>query len=258
MSTLLAPLIRLQSLDSRSAEIKKQQRNIPALLEAARHPLHEATRRLTEVTAAAEKSAKTRRDREQDLDSQEAQIGKLKSRASEIKKNAEYQAHLFEIQLANKKKGDIEEQILLLMEEVDRSQQEVAVAKARGAEAEGVFHQHEAALQALDARLNEELSGLGPQQQEVTATIEKSLLDRYTKLKATRKEVAVVRVQDGICTGCRLQLAPQLITEVKRSQEVLTCSFCHRILYWEAEAGQGADVAVGAGSTAADGGEENG
>ena len=46
----------------------------------------------------------------------------MKSRLSELKSNKEYQAHLFEIEVANKKKGVIEEKILLCMEKIEQLQ----------------------------------------------------------------------------------------------------------------------------------------
>jgi hypothetical protein len=38
-----------------------------------------------------------------------------------------------------------------------------------------------------------------------------------------------------MCSGCRLQIPPQLIAEVKRSQDLHTCPYCHRMLYWDGE-----------------------
>ena len=48
----------------------------------------------------------------------------MKSRLSELKSNKEYQAHLFEIEVANKKKGSIEEKILLCMEKIEQLQRD--------------------------------------------------------------------------------------------------------------------------------------
>jgi len=35
--------------------------------------------------------------------------------------------------------------------------------------------------------------------------------------------------------GCRLQIPPQLVAEVKRSQDLHTCPYCHRLLYWDGD-----------------------
>jgi uncharacterized protein len=42
-------------------------------------------------------------------------------------------------------------------------------------------------------------------------------------------------VRDGMCAGCRLQIPPQLIAQVKRSDDLQICPYCRRMLYWEGE-----------------------
>ena len=70
------------------------------------------------------------------------------------------------------------------------------------------------------------------QQQKIVAdTVEKPLLARYNGLKTRRKGFAVAEVRDGACGGCRLQLPPQLVAEVRRGDELMDCSYCHRILF---------------------------
>lgn len=238
MNPQLLPLIQLQTLDLRAVEIREQRGRIPELLEAAERPLREAKQHLQKATTSAETAVKARRDRERDLETQEAQIQKLKARATEIKKNAEYQAHLFEVQMANKKKGEVEEQILVLMEEVEQNHQVVQEATAKVAEAEVLLATKKATLEVQDTKAAVELTDLDRKQQALAKSLDKALVDRYNKLKTTRKDLAVAPVRDGTCSGCRLQLAPQLVAEVKRSEELLACSYCHRILYWEGEFSQ--------------------
>jgi predicted nucleic acid-binding Zn-ribbon protein len=82
----------------------------------------------------------------------------------------------------------------------------------------------------------------------VASKLDRVLLDRYNKLKATKKELALAPIRNGTCFGCKLQLPPQLVAEVKRSQELLSCNYCQRILYWEG--GPAAEQPVAAGASA--------
>jgi predicted nucleic acid-binding Zn-ribbon protein len=66
--------------------------------------------------------------------------------------------------------------------------------------------------------------------------------------------VAIVAIRNGICAGCRLQLPPQLLAEVKRSEDLQSCSYCHRILYWE---GEPAGVSASASPTTGEDGRED-
>jgi uncharacterized protein len=239
----LKPLIDLQSLDLRIVEIKEQQRRIPEQKAAAEAPLKESRRRLQDITAAVETLAKERRSVERDLESHEAQIQKLRGRLSELKTNKEYQAHLFEIEMANKKKSEIEDQILSFMERIERAQQDTKQIQASVAEAERAFNQEQTRLQTLGDRLAVELAGLEENRQGLTRLLDKDLLDRYNRLKSKLKALALAPIRNGICFGCRLQLPPQLVAEVKRSDVLQSCSYCQRILYWEGEPNQLAPLA---------------
>jgi len=145
--------------------------------------------------------------------------------------------------MANKKKGSIEEQILTLMERIEQNQAALKESEAKGVEAERGFMEEKSRVGAMAAQFGHELEQLGQKRQQLVAGLDHALLARYTKLKSARKDVAIVPVRGGICAGCRLQLPPQLVAEVRRSQELQSCSYCHRILYTE---GEPAGVSAGA------------
>ena len=65
----------------------------------------EARRTVQDASASIETLNKERRSHEKDLEAHEDRIGKMKDRAAQLKTNQEYQAHLFEVELANKKRG---------------------------------------------------------------------------------------------------------------------------------------------------------
>jgi predicted nucleic acid-binding Zn-ribbon protein len=238
LNPFLKPLIDLQSLDLRIVEIKEQQRRIPEQKAAAEASLKESRRRLQEIMVSTEGLTKERRSVERDLESHEAQIQKLRARLSELKTNKEYQAHLFEIEMANKKKSEIEDQILSYMERIERAQQDTKQIQVTIAEAERAFNHEQTRLQSLGDRLSAELADLEDSRQQVARLLDKDLLDRYNRLKSKLKALALAPIRNGICFGCRLQIPPQLVAEVKRSDVLQSCSYCQRILYWEGEPNQ--------------------
>jgi uncharacterized protein len=231
----LSPLIELQKLDLRIAEIKEQRRKIPERLQAVDAPLREARQLHQQTSASVEILIKERRSHEQDLEAHEAHTEKMKSRLSELKSNKEYQAHLFEIEVANKKKGDIEEKVLLCMEKIEQLQRAAKEAQEKLNVIEKAYTQEKQALDKLEHTLATELADLEAQRQARSAHVEKGLLSRYNSIKAARKEHALAEIKEGNCSGCRLQLPPQLISEVKRAEDLHTCPYCRRMLYWDGQ-----------------------
>jgi predicted nucleic acid-binding Zn-ribbon protein len=231
----LSPLIALQKLDLRIMEINNQRRKIPERLQKVEAPLREAQQLFQEASASAEIFIKERRSHEKDLEVHEAHTEKMKSRLSELKSNKEYQAHLFEIEVAKKKKGDIEEKILLCMEKIEQLQRTAKEWQDKLSVTQKAFEQEKQMVDELVHKLSTELADLEAQQQAHSAHVEKGLLSRYNKIKEVRKDQALAEIKEGICSGCRLQLPPQLISEVKRSQDLHTCPYCRRMLYWDGQ-----------------------
>ena len=231
MNLQLQYLINLQKFDLRIFQIQDQLRKAPELLKSAESPLQDILARLQVLKNTSESLVKQRRSAERELATQEEQLQKIRNRLSELKTNKEYQAHLFEIELARKKKDSIEENVLEMMERVEQNQQAIKELEEQTKEAQNVFDVEKARLETHFANLASELADLDRQQTTLSELVDKPLLIRYNRLKTMRKGYAVAQLRDGACGGCQLQLPPQLVAEVKRGDELLDCSYCHRILY---------------------------
>ena len=80
------------------------------------------------------------------------------------------------------------------------------------------------ALIAEDARKDRE---------EVFANLPKAMSGLYSRIKARiRDGVAVAEARNRSCTACFMSLRPQVMSEIRRGEEVLTCDNCGRILYF--------------------------
>ena len=234
----LQQLIQLQEADLRLQELALRKRRVPELIEAARRPLQVSQAQRDTGKKESEATGKERKAREQDLAAQEQAISKLEERGlkGDIKTNKEYQAHKFEIELAKKKKGEIEEQLLILMDQADTMKKDLARVEEAVKAAEQRFNAEKASLEGSIGALDKQLTELTQKRKEIAAAVEPSLLLSYEKLRGTRKGQALAGVsKDGTCMACRLQIQPQVVSDVKRGTNILTCSYCHRILYWVGE-----------------------
>jgi predicted nucleic acid-binding Zn-ribbon protein len=192
----------------------------------------EAQKRLTDTTGQIETLAKTRRAKEQDLASQEDRIQKLRTRQGEIKTNKEYQAHIQEIEAAKTQKTKLEDELLALMEQTETLQSQIGQIQAALQTAEAEFAAEKQRLETENAGEAQELAALEQERTVRAAAVEPDILKQYDRLRASRKDLAVVAIVQGSCTGCHMSVPPQLAAEVKRQDRLLTCSSCQRILYW--------------------------
>src|SRR5438094_2316646 len=173
MKETLDRLIALQEADLRLEDIAERKRRIPEMVEAARQPLLTAQATRDSLKQELDKLTKDRKACEQDLAAQEQAISKLLDRTTkgEIKTNREYQAHLLEIELAKKKRGEIEERLLILMDEGDAKKKEVGQAEAAAKEAEQRFNAEKTSLEGSIGALDEELAGLRQKREALRAEV---------------------------------------------------------------------------------------
>ncbi len=234
MNFQLSLLVRLQQLDLKLHDLEKQQQQIPQRLHAAQLPVEQARKRSEDLKTVLETIAAERRSGEQDLSAHESHVQKMRGRLNELKTNKEYQAHLFEIELANKKKDGLEERVLLAMEQGEEKRKELDEVEQLLQDVTKTLEREKVELEALSAKLADELARIEQERQTLLASLEKRVYHRYSTLKSSLKLVVVATVQGETCQGCQLQIPPQLVASVKRADELLPCPYCHRILYYEA------------------------
>ncbi|HET6370228.1 MAG TPA: C4-type zinc ribbon domain-containing protein [Nitrospiria bacterium] len=235
MNEQLEFLIRLQEIDHRRTLFREAQEGLPQKIEAAQKGLKAAQERRDQVRSDLDHLGKERKEKERELQSAEEKQAKMKGRLTELKTNKEYQAHLAEIESAKTETGKIEEDLLILMERGDSLKKNLVAEENRVAEEERRFLAERTNLETQIAELQKQAEGLQGEEADLLKRISPKLLQEYKQLISTRKGLAVVPLQHSTCSGCHFSLPPQLVTEVRKREKTLTCSYCHRILFWPKE-----------------------
>jgi predicted nucleic acid-binding Zn-ribbon protein len=75
----------------------------------------------------------------------------------------------------------------------------------------------------------------------------------YNRISARiRDGVAVAEARNGACTACFMALRPQVMSEVRRGDDIVTCDNCNRILYYAPAPEAAASKTPAAASTASE------
>lgn len=237
MNSQLQFLIELQQYDLRFLDIVDKKNNALALIQAAQGPVLEVNKQLKTVQEAGALLEKQRHDGEQELARQEEHIQHCRRRLKYLKTTKEYPTHLFEIELASKKKDALEDAVLKILDQVEHNEQEEKALHLKAGKIEQAFAQAKEKVESEITSLEKELSVLEEHHGEVTKRMGSAWLAHYTKLKSLRKGLVMAKVENGTCLGCRLRLPPQLVANVKQAADILSCVYCHRILYCESVPG---------------------
>jgi predicted nucleic acid-binding Zn-ribbon protein len=228
-------LVELQCLDDRLRTLEAEQRRLPQQLQPYETACTETQQALGRLRDDIEHTERQRRGLERELESLQAQLGKTQSRLHEIRTNKEYSAVLAEIAVGKQRITIIEDQVLNLMEHIEQSRRTAQMQEQHVQEATQAFTEHRKHVQQSQQALTEQLMLEQAKRQQVVVDLDEQLYTLYHRLATQRGSQVVVYVQNGTCGGCHLKVQPQLVSEIRQQNTLITCPHCQRMLLWPSE-----------------------
>jgi len=229
---LLKLLVDLQQRDSLILEKRRFIDKVPLRIFEVDEPLKKAKLELENIKKKNEAALRKKKEKESELSETQEKIRKMKARISDLKTNKEYQAYQKEIEGCEKEITAIEDVILQLMEEIDAVSKE---QKAKEAAVNAEIQKIDSFKAELDAEVvnNErELALLKQERAGTVARIDPDVYKTYMRILLDSGDgVAVTTARDELCSGCDMNIPPQLYVEIRKNQELLQCPQCRRILY---------------------------
>jgi predicted nucleic acid-binding Zn-ribbon protein len=226
MLTLQAQDVELDRLQAELAAVPRAIAAIKKQMDAEKAALEDSKKDLVQVQMK-------RKEKEVDLGAKEESVRKHTAELNSIKSNDAYRAMMGEIEKARSEKSALEDEILQLMDKVDQAQR---VWKERETAAKAQEGQRQAEIAAWEAKQTETETRIADKQKEretVAANFAPALRQRYQRIREGIRGAVLVPLKKGQCSGCHMQVSPNLVNEVKRGQTVMTCEHCSRIVYLE-------------------------
>jgi predicted nucleic acid-binding Zn-ribbon protein len=87
-------------------------------------------------------------------------------------------------------------------------------------------------LEGFAAQAESEILVLQKERGQLEGEMPEELTQQYQKIASVRKGVALAEARDQSCQGCHVKLRPQLFTEIRTNQRIITCENCNRFLYY--------------------------
>ncbi len=227
-------LWRIQELEFSIKEAEEETSRYPRERKNLEEELLKMDQRLKEAQKELEDLEKRRRRLEQELEDLRIKVKKSKIRLLEVKTNKEYEAVLNEIEWGQNAISSLEEEILGILEEIDKKKVEFERLKEETNLEKGKINELISRLENRQKELKEKVSEWQKEKGELVKSVPEELLELYKNLKHKRG-FAIARVKDEICQGCFLHIPPQLYNEILKNERIYTCPNCKRILYYEKE-----------------------
>ena len=233
MKAELQKLVALQNLDT---SIRKLEKDLEAIPQRRAEIEAEFDQRAFEIRALENRRDEAKHSRarlENEVVEQKGRAERAERNLMSSKKQDEYTAAIREADAARKQISTLETQILELLEILEQTE---ASLKERADEIASLNSDREARLKLFDDETrvqSEQLATARTERDQVFAGLPKAMSSLYSRISARiRDGIAVAEARNRSCTACFMSLRPQVMAEIRRGEEVLTCDNCGRILYY--------------------------
>ena len=235
----LTQLIALQNLDINVRRLKAELEAIPQRRAEIEKEFEQRASEFLALENSRDEARATRTRLETELQETRTKAEHADRALMAATNEKEYTAAIREGDAARKHSSELETKILEQMEAFDSAEKAI---NERAADVEKLRAERDAQLAALEALVHKQAEQIEAQRKErerIFSTLPKQLSALYNRISARLRDgIAVAEARNSSCTACHMRLRPQVMTQIRRGEEVIICDNCARILYYAQAAPQ--------------------
>jgi predicted nucleic acid-binding Zn-ribbon protein len=224
-------LYELQNYDIRISDIREKISRAPSLVEEKKKSLEHKKIETETKRKNFVKLNSFKKEKEEVLDSKEKTISSYSVELDSVRSNDGYKAVLLKIEKAGSDKSVIENEILELMDEIEKESVVVKSAEDELKEFERTTKNEINEFKNFIKKLGEKVSAVEREREEYKLKINKVILMQYESICDGRDgRRGICLINNESCEGCGMMLRPQLINQAYKCHELVFCDNCSRIL----------------------------
>jgi len=159
----------------------------------------------------------------------------ISKKNNEVSNEKELKALQLEEEIAKEQVSFANEEIIRLDEIAAAKEEELKELQGKLTEEEESIKEIQVAVDNSIEEINKERNNVSQERGQLLEKFDKKILTFYEKIRRWAKDSAVVPVKDQACYGCFMKINDKTYSEVIKSEEIINCPHCGRILYKEEE-----------------------
>jgi hypothetical protein len=129
---------------------------------------------------------------------------------------------------------DLENEIIELMEKIDEIDSKIEISDSEMENLKGIIKKNRKINLTKERELNEKITEVNLKIDEYSNNIDPELLNKYIAIRRKKKN-GIAKIVNNICTGCNTVISTYDLDKAKKSDEIICCELCGRILYYANE-----------------------
>ncbi len=160
-------------------------------------------------------------------------LDSISKKNNEIQNEKELKALQLEEEIAKEQISFANEEIVRLDEIAVAKEEELKELQAKLAEEEESIKEIQIVVDDAIDTINQERNVVYQERGSLLEKFDNKILTFYEKIRRWAKDSAVVPVKNQACYGCFMKINDKTYSEVIKSEEIINCPHCGRILYKE-------------------------
>lgn len=222
----------LQDILSQKYALEQEIEELPRTLATKKELVSRLKKSFLEKNEKYEEARRRVADLRVRLQEAEADREKYESQMDQITTAREYDALEKEIRDASDReqqhRRDLQREEKELEEQRIRLEREEAMIKSEEEE----LDQERAKIDSETADRKDTLKELTKGENETVPGLDEDLLFKFERIIRSKEGEGIVAVRNGVCTGCQMILPNQFVNDVRKSEEILFCPYCSKIVFY--------------------------
>jgi predicted nucleic acid-binding Zn-ribbon protein len=241
MGQVLAGLLRLQSVETQRAQVKRRLRSRQRAVQLQEREIEQLQQAENDLHEQIVQKRKEADGLELDLKSREEDVSRLRVSLNNARTNKEYAGILTQINTIKADNSKLEEAALKAMQEVEALNEQAQQAHQKVENETKRLDEVRQSSQAEVDRLNEMLQELDAKRAEAAEQVPPEALATFDRIAETYDGEAMAQIEvhgkkppySYVCGGCFMSLSAEHANALQTRDELRTCDNCGRILYLE-------------------------
>jgi uncharacterized protein len=226
-------LALLQTVDREIKEQKGIKQELLGELATKEHEIESKKQEIGVLKTEYAGKEKLRQEKDRVFQEEGKKAMDKRMRMNRIKNIKELQALQREIDQLKQGNGELEDELIKVMEEVDGIRSAIKSKEEELAHIQQEWTEKQEQMRERITGIDRAVSEAVTRRQSIASQVARDLISRYELIFSRRGGTAVVEVAGGICQGCYMNIPPQLWNEIIKSEKVNLCPSCQRILYYK-------------------------
>ncbi len=231
MKNWVSNILTVQQYDMKLRDLETKYRTIPGERAKLREEYEAAKAKLAAARENVNRIEQAQKQTEGEIAAINEKIRKTLTQSAMVKKNAEYQAMMADIEAAKGQISELETKVIELIDEQEKARKALADEEKSFAATDREIREELEEFKQLVEYIKTEAVRLKNEKKGFMPRVELNVLNIYQNILARDTGKPVVPIVDGACGHCALKVTPQAINQAKKGELVL-CDNCSHVLYY--------------------------